>query len=706
MGVKRILVRSFGCVLALAAALAAGPVSGAAPFGPARVDSGGAVVWAEAPGAAPAALLDFARALAGATRADSIRVWRALAGAPDIGPFALRQLAPLLLAEADTLAADSAWTSLARAPGVWTYEALRGRADLMLARGDTSAADSVLAVALREEWPDLERVSWLVRRAELRAARSDTAQALELARQAVRRFPALKPAGRALDDLELWLPARAEPFTAGEELSAAEAEFYRPDHAAAARRLERAALALTGSERARADLRRAEILRLDRRFADAEAALADAEVAAPDSGERAAVALARARVHRDAGRPDSAFAHYRRAAALGAEPATRETAWWELAREAEDRERWDVAREGFDQVVRLDGRRAADAAVRDGLIRWAASDTAGALDRWRGRSTEAARFWRAVAARGADRSASDLALDSLARLPGYGFYRMAARETLEVRGWPGTLAHASDTPVQAVRLAAALLALGARDEAVRVLDRWGAGDARVEGKGESTRLDPGQLLAAARVAFGALAYGAGIRWARAAFDSLAAKDPAAAWAVAPWSYPPAFDTLYARYPDPEPAARSGAPAGLLPAGRPDRLLLYAVTWQESKFDPLARSRSDALGLMQLKLATAADEAHRLGLPAPREADLFDPGKNLRLGAGYLGRLLRRFDGRPVVALAAYNAGPTAARRWARVPDPGGEALACERVGYGQAYDYVRTILGVRQAVREIGPRRE
>jgi soluble lytic murein transglycosylase-like protein len=76
-------------------------------------------------------------------------------------------------------------------------------------------------------------------------------------------------------------------------------------------------------------------------------------------------------------------------------------------------------------------------------------------------------------------------------------------------------------------------------------------------------------------------------------------------------------------------------------------LLEALVWQESRWNPSARSRAGAIGLAQLMPGTARD----LGVD-PR-----DPIQNLSGGARYLRQQLNRFNGDVEKALAAYNAGP-------------------------------------------------
>jgi soluble lytic murein transglycosylase len=98
--------------------------------------------------------------------------------------------------------------------------------------------------------------------------------------------------------------------------------------------------------------------------------------------------------------------------------------------------------------------------------------------------------------------------------------------------------------------------------------------------------------------------------------------------------------------------------------RLDPALLAAVIYQESKFRPNVRSRSGAVGLMQLLPATARGIAVHTGGTRFRTDDLYDPEINVRYGAWYLRHLLDRY-GDEKTALAAYNAGQKNVDRWRR-----------------------------------------
>ena len=101
----------------------------------------------------------------------------------------------------------------------------------------------------------------------------------------------------------------------------------------------------------------------------------------------------------------------------------------------------------------------------------------------------------------------------------------------------------------------------------------------------------------------------------------------------------------------------------------DANLLRGLMAAESGGDPVALSRAGAVGLMQLMPATAEEEAQRLRIKDYAESRLKEPALNIRLGASYLSRQLKRFDGEEAFALASYNAGGTRVHRWrGRAPD--------------------------------------
>jgi len=86
-------------------------------------------------------------------------------------------------------------------------------------------------------------------------------------------------------------------------------------------------------------------------------------------------------------------------------------------------------------------------------------------------------------------------------------------------------------------------------------------------------------------------------------------------------------------------------------------LLVAIVERESNFKPGAESRRGALGLMQLRPATAAEVAGAVGVPYGGPVELYDIEVNIRLGTAYLHMLRRRF-GSLDLALQAYHIGPT------------------------------------------------
>ncbi|MBI3649585.1 MAG: lytic transglycosylase domain-containing protein [Acidobacteria bacterium] len=101
-------------------------------------------------------------------------------------------------------------------------------------------------------------------------------------------------------------------------------------------------------------------------------------------------------------------------------------------------------------------------------------------------------------------------------------------------------------------------------------------------------------------------------------------------------------------------AKAGAKYGV------DPLLIRLVMGQESRFKANAHSPKNAQGLMQL----IPDTAKRFGIKNP-----YDPQQNIDGGARYLSWLLNRFDGDVKLALAGYNAGENAVKRYGNKVPP-------------------------------------
>jgi soluble lytic murein transglycosylase len=612
-------------------------------------------------------------------------------------PYALRRSALLFASLGDTLRAEATWSSLIAVRSPWQWEAARARSDLVLARGDATLADTLLEQVDRRAWPDADRGEWLARRVGLRVAMGDSTGAIELCRQVLKRYPAHPRAPEALATLADLLAAQGDSLRADDEWLASQVEQLRGRQSAALDCLSRFVSKRAAPPGFEVEFRRVTLNRSLRRFPAAQQAVAGALRSAASRLDSARVLLERARVLRDMGEADGALRAYRAAAAR--DPGTSADAWWERGRLLEDRGEWKAARTDYARVVAIESRRRDDAVLRAGLMSLAAGEDEAALD-WLARSgSEGATFWRAIVLRRKASAIGDSLLRTIAERPGYTFYRIASRESLGVRGWPAVAAEApSGASEPALGLAEQLTSLGLSNDAAIVLSGWAAGDSRLATENpmdaSASRVrsrSPGTWLLAASIAFAGGNCRLALRLADRALSAMPDSADRVRWSVTPWLYPPAYDSLFAAYPE-------SASAGVL-----DRSLLRAVAWKESRFDPTARSRSDAVGLLQLKRAAVSDVAGWLRETVPSDSALEDPALNLRYGAQYLQRMITRFHGDLPMALAAYNAGPGTAAQWGRFGAIAGHALACEEIDRPETQDYVKTILAVRQAYRELRP---
>ena len=110
----------------------------------------------------------------------------------------------------------------------------------------------------------------------------------------------------------------------------------------------------------------------------------------------------------------------------------------------------------------------------------------------------------------------------------------------------------------------------------------------------------------------------------------------------------------------------------------DKDFVSALVKQESGFNPNATSKCGAMGLMQLMPATAQG----LGV-----SNAYDAEQNIAGGTKYLKSMIDRFGGDEKLALAAYNAGPNAVKKYGGIPP------------YQETQNYVKNVLSIYENMK-------
>ncbi|MBI4279045.1 MAG: lytic transglycosylase domain-containing protein, partial [Armatimonadetes bacterium] len=132
----------------------------------------------------------------------------------------------------------------------------------------------------------------------------------------------------------------------------------------------------------------------------------------------------------------------------------------------------------------------------------------------------------------------------------------------------------------------------------------------------------------------------------------------------------------------------------------DPRLVLALIREESRFDAQAVSPAGAVGLMQLMPFTARRMAAQLGLPPGWSST--DPRANVLMGTAYLAGVIRDWNGDVALALANYNAGPDAVRRWVG-GGIGDRDLFLETIPYLETRFYVQKVLESYGIYRALWP---
>lgn len=123
----------------------------------------------------------------------------------------------------------------------------------------------------------------------------------------------------------------------------------------------------------------------------------------------------------------------------------------------------------------------------------------------------------------------------------------------------------------------------------------------------------------------------------------------------------------------------------------DEAWVFGLIRQESRFINVARSNVGASGLMQIMPATGRWIAKRLGISGFRTSSLSEPETNIKFGSYYLRHVQNSLDGHPVLATAAYNAGPGRAQRW-RDNKPMEGAVYIESIPFSETRNYVKKVM--------------
>jgi len=132
----------------------------------------------------------------------------------------------------------------------------------------------------------------------------------------------------------------------------------------------------------------------------------------------------------------------------------------------------------------------------------------------------------------------------------------------------------------------------------------------------------------------------------------------------------------------------------------DEEWVYGLMRQESRFVTAAKSNAGASGLMQIMPATARWLAHKLGMRDYRSSSIHQLDTNFTLGTYYMKTMLSKFDNSPVLATAAYNAGPTRALQWRDdIPQEG--AIYIESIPFDETRGYVKKVMSNTEYYAEL-----
>jgi soluble lytic murein transglycosylase len=133
----------------------------------------------------------------------------------------------------------------------------------------------------------------------------------------------------------------------------------------------------------------------------------------------------------------------------------------------------------------------------------------------------------------------------------------------------------------------------------------------------------------------------------------------------------------------------------------DPYLVASLIRQESEFNPLAVSRANAVGLMQLLPKTGKVVARSQGVRHYTPSQLFTPAVNIQLGTRYFRGMINQFGGSFEHALAAYNAGSDRVEEWMGQGPYRDSSEFVESIPFTETREYVQAIIRNANVYRQL-----
>lgn len=123
----------------------------------------------------------------------------------------------------------------------------------------------------------------------------------------------------------------------------------------------------------------------------------------------------------------------------------------------------------------------------------------------------------------------------------------------------------------------------------------------------------------------------------------------------------------------------------------DPLYVFSIIKAESNYKRNIKSSSGAIGLMQLMESTAREVATEDDEEIVVLEGLYNPETNIRIGTKYLSKLIKKYNGNYLLAIAAYNAGIGNVDKWIEQGIIKEDASNLENIPFKETNNYVRKI---------------